>query len=150
METDLIKTLNRVGIIFNFLSFFLVAPEILGEGRLHSLEVWLSKVLDTLVFILDSEATAVLATSLLTTSLGFASACAWVLSAHFTILQTIGVTFLVVVICTILLFIIKFTTQRLLNIIIELEDNSKTRKRSLILGSILFFIGNIAQFAATF
>lgn len=41
-------TLNRLGIVLNFLAAFLVGPELIGEGRLRRLEGWLERSSDRL------------------------------------------------------------------------------------------------------
>ena len=148
--------MNRVGIILNFISFWFAAPEILGEERLRKIEASFEKVVKAgstclvvflfvtliplfvimLFFLMPALITGIM--------MLFTGSSLW--AGIKTLLAVIGF-WLGVALLVQVVNLVPELTERFLNM---LADNQRIRQRALILGALLFVLGNILQFVATY
>lgn len=156
--------LNRIGIILNFLSFWFVAPDIIGEARLKAWERNLEKAIGEI-------GPGCLGCS------GFAAGCllsitvftvfifiAFQIMARYLLDSEVGVMKSLFVFATIfasgVVCLWQFVRGQEVNeaiisefirsVLQRLANEDRIRHRSLLLGIAMFIIGNVLQFVATF
>jgi hypothetical protein len=143
MNPELADWLNRISLILGFLSFWLVAPEFIGERRLKSWETALASGLLKMPLILRI-------VSALCVLIGAALyGIEWVSSAVFSHPLNLAIP---------AWFAVPFYISIFLNItepltpwaVKKLANDSNVRQRSFFVGAILFTISCVMQFAATF
>ena len=217
MDWELVKPwVNRVGIVLEFLSFWLAAPEILGEERLRALERRVEKGImklpmilllavglvltvviwrTTLQYLPDYwkfwEALAgnrtlrvvILIVGIEVTALGLATVFDWMLSVEkepkprflrivvltmltifvvvmwlwtgwesaVAMVAALAVTDLVFASATVLTILdLELRKRVVLLFVLKLADDRRIRQRSLAVGAVLFVVGFLLQFIATF
>lgn len=155
MDWDLVKPwVNRVGILLEFLSFWLAAPEILGEERLRKLE----RRVEDMVRVLPVVVTGVFVTLWLLTAI-------WRVETDIELqmgwrvggIRT-GVIYTVSLILTLIsiYFLTRYPTRRVLTenvvrpLLLQLANDQPIRQRSLVVGAVLFVVGFLLQLIATF
>ncbi|MGA9350232.1 MAG: hypothetical protein WBW48_15725 [Anaerolineae bacterium] len=165
MEWEVVKPwVNRVGIVLEFLSFWLAAPEILGEERLRKLEWWAEQGIRAVGCV----APLVMA---LGTVMLLSMKDLWIRGAqtvtHFVeaIVQRVGValsagtlrilaTVLMLASWVLLLWILGKLLEKFYDavsfLLRILADDARVRQRSLAVGAVLFVVGFLLQFIATF
>ena len=148
MEWELVKPwVNRVGIVLEFLSFWLAAPEILGEERLKALERRLEKEIKQLPDLL-----AVLVAAL-----------AGMLAAVVLMLVVAGEVTPVAAVAGVVLMVVAAVATAAAAVVANklqekiaapalrvLADDKRIRQRSLAVGGVLFVVGFLLQLIATF
>ena len=140
------KWVNVVGILFEFFSFWLVAPEILGEERLKSWE----ERLETGIGILPKIVVTLLSLFLVATAgyIFFGFIIGRRLIEFALLSEATGVVF---VFLMSLAFMIGWNMERRLvpRLLRTLRDDAKFRERCLAVGAMLFVIGTAFQLIAT-
>ncbi len=142
--------LNRIGLLFDFISFWLVAPEILGEERLRKLENIIENgirgcgaistlLITGLLIVLGSY----LLGSISTQTNKFNNLMSYVLFCPGLFL----LLFLINLVRTTADNVIWRTAKRVLNL---LADDSQIRQRSLTVGVVFYILGFIIQFWSSF
>jgi hypothetical protein len=141
---------NRIGLLFDFISFWLVAPEILGEERLRKLENIIENGIRGCGAISTLLATGLLIVlgSYLLGSISaqtnkFNNLMSYVLFCPGLFL----LLFLINLVRTTADNIIWRTAKRVLNL---LADDSQIRQRSLTVGVVIYILGFIIQFWSSF
>ena len=161
MPVELAVTLNRIGILLNFFSFFLAAPEVFGEERLRQYlsrsTGWfiagiasfvltllsLGVVFIVLIFIFNIH--RIVSNDIVTTITTVYGVSTYPVSALLLIMLLIflGLAFV--------FFIFLRTNRRFVNTISQyLVANGQLRQRLFKLGVVLFVIGNVLQLISTF
>jgi hypothetical protein len=131
---------NRVGLVLGYGSFFLAAPEIIGEERLGRLEGFLVSGLRKFRKVLDVAIMPVLVVSLLVYPL-------WKLGHHQSFRDS-QPDFIVWAID--IAFPLLWLSDRLLKMYVSLVSKKEgARQIALLLGAVLFTVSFILQFAAT-
>lgn len=130
---------DRIGLFLQFLSFWLVAPEFLGDHRINLVRKAASHVLQAFLFFPIGITLGVIGG-------------AWVFrlldeSLHSYLRALIGAGILLAVLFSIYRAIRTDVVQRLLE---RLEDNHAFRTTLAWMGALLFTVGFILQFVATF
>ncbi|MGV3617153.1 MAG: hypothetical protein ACO1SV_17640 [Fimbriimonas sp.] len=129
---------DRAGILCQFLSFWLVAPELLGHARLARLRRALSRVVQAMILV-PVGAVGVVGGS----ALAFAAIERWEHSAA-------RATFVGFLVALVLLWIYWSLRQGTLPRLLERLENRETFRGHLAtLGAVLFTIGFILQMVAT-
>jgi hypothetical protein len=151
MEWELVKPwVNRVGILLEFLSFWLAAPEILGEERLRALERRIEQATGVLLWALLLVATGVL----LIGALGLAAGM--VIMRFRTELwdrllvyrRAVGMTVWWGALGASLGLALEIVVTR--TVLRMMADDARIRQRSLAVGAVLFVVGFLLQLIATF
>jgi len=150
-HSQLVVMFDRVGLILNFLSFWLAAPEILGEDRLRIIvKVFedsakgITRFVNFLIFIVVLMVVAscfLFALIYILSSTIDKSVISWIGGA-ITIIIFLGTAFL-------LADGLDRLNELTEGVFKRLADDSKIRQRSLVVGAILFVLGNILQLLAT-
>ena len=131
--------LNRLGMVLGFLSFWLAAPEFVGEERLRSWEQWLASGLVRLKFVmlyglvaLDVIAFVILGINAVREN-GRVAVSVWAAGGMFlgTILVAIGV-------------------NAIERIVSRLAHDSQVRQTALFVGAVLFTASFVLQLIASF
>jgi hypothetical protein len=157
MNPELAAWLNRIGVLLEFFSFWLVAPEFLGEERLKRMEAWMERGLAVLPSL--PVALVLLVWFLLLTGplplLVFPGAAQRFMDWVDTLpLGMAGYMVLVLVAMAVLLPIAVATTsaleRALTPLLHSLARDEQIRVRVLWLGVMILTIGTFLQFIATF
>jgi hypothetical protein len=131
---------NRVGLVLGYGSFFLAAPEIIGEERLKTLEGFLVSGLRNFRKVLDVAVIPVLALSVSVYPF-------WKLLHHQHFFASPP---LFIAIAVDVAFSLVWLSDRLLKMYVSLMAKEKgARQISLLLGAALFTVSFALQFAAT-
>ena len=155
MEWELVKPwVNRVGVVLEFLSFWLAAPEILGEARLRALE----RRVEDVVRVFPAVVTGVFVMVWLLTAI-------WRVRFDTELLmgwRVGGIRSGVIYTASLILTLISiylltlYPTRRVLTenivrpLLLKLADDQRIRQRSLAVGAVLFVVGFLLQLLATF
>ena len=155
IDHEWVVMFNRVGLILNFLSFWFIAPEILGEERLRRIDRWFESVVKGIV-----ETTGCLTTFIgmvVLGSIGYGLLFYGLVSNPPSIMEgcveIVAIFIIVVIIAALVEGGLKKLYQRVTSFaelaLRRLADNSKTRQRSMILGAVIFVVGTIFQLLGT-
>ena len=142
--------LNRVGLLLNFISFWLVAPEVLGEHRLKMIrQVFVVGLKSIPVFFY------IVAASLFYSILAIVSIVPlWMFYPQ--LLENKFVGFSIMILATLLGAFLSLKLSSLLKdkfikpILNKLADDEKLRRRLLLFGTLMFTLGFLCQMLATF
>lgn len=144
-------TITRVGLAFDFLAFFLAAPELLGEEGLRKLQDRLQVILWW--FSVGLFAISVLMILPAIASIFFAPITIIISSSNLFDLDGISNANIKIAFIIIGPFISAFFSwipQKLMDLVKKLADNAGTRKVLLSSGIMMFILGALAQFIGTF
>ncbi len=145
------KWVNAIGLLLQFIAFWLAAPELLGELTLRRFEKGLKKLVTLLpmiiiwVVILGYGVTSLILSLLK----GFDAA------KNGTTAESLTLFYIKLGVATIAYFVFMFFYKRIKKgletklaqpLVEKLINNTETRKQSLILGAILFSLGFMLQF----
>jgi hypothetical protein len=145
------KWVNAIGLLLQFVAFWLAAPELLGEPTLRRFEKGLKKLVTLLpmiiiwVVILGYGVTSLI----LSLMKGFDAA------TNGTTTESLTAFYIKLGVATIVYFIFMVFYKRIKKgletklaqpLVEKLINNTETRKQSLILGAMLFSLGFIMQF----
>ncbi len=131
--------LDRIGIICQFLSFWLVAPELLGEHRLKTFSRSLAAFFSTSFFLLISIGVLALAWTL-----------AFREGIHWFHRVSLALLFSSIVFIPKLLLYNQFKKVWLPALVTHLSDDERFRRGLLLIGGALLTIGAALQLLATF
>lgn len=131
--------LDRIGLVCQFLSFWFVAPELIGEDRLQGLSKGLASFFSTTLFLFISLAVVALAWSL-----------AFREGIHWFHRGSLALLFSSVVLIPKLLLYKRFKKVWLPALIQHLSDDERFRRGLLMIGGALLTIGVALQILATF
>jgi hypothetical protein len=131
--------LDRVGLLAQFVSFWLIAPEFIGGEKMQVVGKAMAKFLSTTLFI-----TITIGIIAVAWSLAFREGIHWFHRASLALL------FSSIVLIPKLLLFRKFKTTWLPNVINHLSSDEGFRKGLFLVGGVLFSIGTALQIAATF
>lgn len=131
--------MDRIGLVFQFLSFWLVAPELMGEERLKSLSRGLANFFSTTLFLLISFGVIALAWTL-----------AFREGIHWFHRVSLALLFSSVVLLPKLLLYTRFKKVWLPALVRHLSDDEGFRRGLLLVGGALLTIGVTLQLLATF
>jgi hypothetical protein len=156
MDWSLVKALNLLGIVLEFLSFWFAAPEILGERRLRAIERRLEKGIEksplTLLWVAMVAALALMWVVTM--------AMCWVtlrlMLVGMTPVDVLANVLAVVVMALLpmcvlsaaLTVAIKLQEKVVPPLLRVLADDERIRQRSLVVGAVLFMIAFLCQFTA--
>jgi hypothetical protein len=149
MDPLLIVWLNRIGIVLNFVSFFLVAPEILGENRLIRIELRLQSLLVKVSRISPGhDALGGIAGALLTVLAAFVIVIPQLLKID--LLTALVVIFIPPIAFLILAVFWIWIGNKTIQLLKYLTNHMRIRQFLLIVGVSFFITGNLFQLLATF
>jgi hypothetical protein len=138
------RWVNRVGMLLEFLSLWLAAPELLGEERLKAwgrqLERWLQVIVVMLWFLLFAFLWAAVSDAMPDE----------VVAAMPTITFTVATAILSVVCALPLILSIEMNRKVIRPLQKRLTDDGRVRSRCLALGALLFMLGFLLRLVATF
>ena len=145
MTPDIVKFLNQVGIVLNFLSFFLAAPEIIGAERL---KVWVSHaaggIAGYVIGIFCAGIVLLISTALMLTLYWYHSPITEIASPYL-IIAALYVLPLVV-----FWLIFRKISDPITRVVINFFAADDSRRRWIFrTGVAMFVVGNVMQFAAT-
>jgi hypothetical protein len=130
---------DRIGLISQFLSFWLIAPEVLGEERMQKLGKGLARAFSTTIFLFVSFSVI---------------AVAWVLAfregIHWFHRTGLALAFSSVVLLPSLLLYGRFKRVWLPRLTDHLSTDEGFRRGLLSMGAVLLSLGTALQLAATF
>jgi hypothetical protein len=149
MSHELGNLLNRIGMVLGFLSFWLIAPELIGEHRLQSWERSFAKTLSWLVYI--GALLAVIVLEFIVYAFIYYIVVYLIRSSRGAALiealpdTLVGIFFVVAV----WLFADLYDplAERLVS---RLANDARVRRRALLFGAALFIVAFLLEFAATF
>jgi hypothetical protein len=146
MDQNLAVWLTRIGILFELLSFWFAAPELLGEKRLRAIEMRLEKPLwhwRRLSLMKRTDLLFLLGGLTVFTFGMFLGKLPWPLPI--VIPGLLGL--LVIIVGTIAEIVMTTLATYLLH---QMINDENIRQRSLLAGAVLFVLGTILQFLGTF
>lgn len=130
---------DRVGIIFQFLSFWFVAPEFIGEHRMRNLGRMLAQFFSASVFLILAVGMVAVVSSL-----------AFLEGLHWFHRTGIALGLSLIVFLPGLFFYRLLRTRWLPILIDHLSDDERFRRGLLFVGGVLFILGAVLQFSATY
>lgn len=131
--------LDRVGMVLQFLAFWLIAPEVLGHAGVHRLRSGLKRLIELALVVPFG-----LGIVLLTWALLFREFAEHLASWHR--LLGLGIVTLAVFLASYWLF----RRQRLMKLLDEIEADEQIRSRLLRIGAAAFSVGFLLQLTASF
>jgi len=143
MTQDWTDVLNRTGLVLGFFSFWLAAPEFIGEARLRSWELSLAKGLLKVPTVLN-----VIWLLIIQAIVGVYIWKVWHTGSLFS--RSNKPPFVLVVILDIVLFTLSFSEKRIPRLVAVMANDSKIRQRSFFIGAVLFTLSFLMQLLATF
>lgn len=169
MKFDPFTLWAHMGLVLDFLAFFMVTPELLGERRLRSVQRFLRSALIwmSLGFLILSIANVVLTSilyillplllSLFPTEGLVSSTWALFMIVVFAADRIASLTgfpwwvgHLVVFLIGGIGVLFSWLSNKIMNAVIRLSNEERARQNLLKLGAILFMLGTLLQFAETF
>jgi len=147
--------LNRIGLILNFLAFWFSVPELIGEKRLIA---WERKIESSIERSIESVKIAIFIIGWIL----FLTYSIWNLVKNWQNLVSLGIigliamflarasNELIALIATILGAVMDIYERLIRGVLKYLADDETVRRRYLWLGALLFVLGTILQFIATF
>jgi hypothetical protein len=152
MNAEQLHLLNRIGLLLDFLAFWLAAPEILGEERLKKAESLVERFIKAFPFVI----TIIIGLIVLVAYAYMGSVDVDNLFKTMQIDSPLEIRvysalfcftpILVAVLVPIIMVMLFATSQKLLTI---MANDENIRKRALVIGAILFILGFILQFIAS-
>lgn len=149
MSAELQATITRVGLLFDFVAFFLAAPELLGEKRLLSLQNFLRKSFLWTSIGLLFISSIILFLIILSQVLLFLIAAAD-LTTLFILSFNSKVNNIIFISVGALSIVFSWLANIFMRMVVHLSSNEKARQFLLRVGVILFILGILFQFTSTF
>lgn len=131
--------LDRIGLVAQFLAFWLVAPEIIGEHRMRRLGSGVAQFFSTTIFIVLSIGV-----------IGLAWALAFREGIHWFHRASLALLFSSIVLVPKVFLYRRFRKVWLPTLIGHLESDEGLRKGLFLIGGFLFTVGFALQIIATF
>lgn len=150
MDTTVSLTLTRIGLLCDFLAFFLATPEILGKNGINKLQIVLRFFLWWVGFFLFLISALGVFAFFLLPMLVLALSISEIISTG-ALFNVVTIKILQLIIAFMLIStIISWIPMRLMKFVDMLANNKLFRRRLLYLGILSFAFGAIAQFIGTF
>lgn len=149
-----VGNVNRIGMVLEFFSFWFAAPELLGEERLRRLRDSFGRGIKALPSLTAKILYWILVLSLpvILIVVFWRRVSAYVnWSLRHPLLEEVTDLLLTVLAIAVEVYTFKFLSRYVAEpILTKLADNNRLRQHSLVLAAVLFVVGFIFQFTATF